>query len=62
MQGTFIVSESTKGDGRIHLTLAENFGTFSYPLLSSHDVDTQVGDNEAATKSYSQPKLCISKH
>lgn len=49
------VSESTKGDGRIHLTHAENFGTFSLPFFSSYDVATQDGDNEAAAKSYSEP-------
>lgn len=56
MQSTCIVSESTKGDGRIHLTHAENFGTFSLPCFSSHNVATQDGDNEAAAKSYSEPK------
>lgn len=51
---TCIVSESTKGDGRIHTTDVENF-TFSLPGFSSHDVATQDGDNEAAAKSYSEP-------
>lgn len=55
MQSACIVSESTKGDGRIHLTIAENFGTFSFTCFSLHDVDTQDGDNDAAAKSYSEP-------
>lgn len=54
MQSTCIVSESTKGAGRIHLTHTENFGTFSLPFFSSHDVARQDGDNEAAAKSYSE--------
>ncbi len=54
MQSTCIVSESTKGDGRTHLSLAENFGTFSFACFSSDNVDTQDGDNEAAAKSYSE--------
>lgn len=40
-------------------SLNRNFGTFSFTCISSHNVDTQDGDNEAAEKSYSEA-ICAS--